>query len=63
MLLCNYVSGYLCLNQLYAHIAVDNQTCLRLFSSCGFTEWGVLKQWLREGKEYKDAVIVQKVFL
>ncbi|KAA6341366.1 Spermidine N(1)-acetyltransferase [termite gut metagenome] len=63
MLLCNYVSGYLCLNQLYAHIAVDNQTCLRLFSSCGFTECGVLKQWLREGKEYKDAVMVQKVFL
>ncbi|KAA6325947.1 Spermidine N(1)-acetyltransferase [termite gut metagenome] len=61
-LLCNYASRFLHLKQLYAHIAIDNRACMRLFSSCGFVECGLLKGWLQSEKGYKDAIMTQRVF-
>lgn len=61
-LLCRYGSEHLHLNQLYAYIPADNEYSLKLFASCGFEWSGVLKEWLRSGKRYKDAVLVQKLF-
>ena len=58
-LLCEYAFNFLFIKQLYAHIAVDNEPSLRLFNSCGFTQCGVLKEWLLTHEGYKDAVLVQ----
>ncbi|MFK2059468.1 GNAT family N-acetyltransferase [Bacteroides fragilis] len=58
-LLCEYAFNFLFIKQLYAHIAVDNEPTLRLFNSCGFTQCGVLKEWLLTHEGYKDAVLVQ----
>jgi diamine N-acetyltransferase len=61
-LLCDYVYRFLHLKQLYAYMAVDNQACLRLFSSCGFAECGRLKEWLHSENGYKDVAMVQRIF-
>ena len=45
-LLCEYAFNFLFVKQLYAHITIDNEASLRLFTSCGFTQCGVLKDWL-----------------
>ena len=58
-LLCEYAFGFLSLKQLYAHVAVDNEVCLKLFASCGFTQCGLLKNWLQVEGCYKDAVLLQ----
>lgn len=58
-LLCEYVFEFLSLKQLYAHIAVDNKDCIDLFSSCGFTQSGVLKDWLQTEGVYKDVALLQ----
>ncbi|KAA6351342.1 Spermidine N(1)-acetyltransferase [termite gut metagenome] len=61
-LLCDYVYRFLHLKQLYAYTAVDNQACLRLFSSCSFVECGRLKGWLHSEEGYKDVAMVQRIF-
>jgi diamine N-acetyltransferase len=61
-LLCHYASSFLHLKQLYAHIAIDNQACLQLFSSCNFVQCGLLKGWLQGEASYKDAIMVQRIF-
>lgn len=58
-LLCEYAFGFLSLNQLYAHVAVDNEVCLKLFTSCGFVQCGLLKDWLQVEGSYKDVVLLQ----
>ena len=58
-LLCEYAFDFLSLSQLYAHVAVDNENCMRLFTSCGFTQCGLLKNWLQVGGCYKDAALLQ----
>lgn len=58
-LLCDYVFGFLCIRQLYAHVAVDNEASLRLFRSCGFTQCGLLKDWLQTKEGYRDAALMQ----
>ncbi len=60
-LLCEYAFDFLSLEQLYAHVAVDNEECMRVFAACGFVQCGVLKNWLRVGGEYKDAVMLQRL--
>lgn len=61
-LLCDYVSGFLRLKQLYAHIPADNEASIALFSSCGFQQCGVLKDWLQTDGKFKDAVMMQLIF-
>lgn len=58
-LLCQYAFDFLSLNQLYAHVGVDNEVCTKLFASCGFKPCGVLKNWLKIEGHYKDAAILQ----
>lgn len=56
-----YVFEYLGLHQMYANIGVDNEASLALFSSLGFVESGVKKDWLRVGSQYKDEAIYQLI--
>lgn len=58
-MLCEYVFNFLCIRQLYAHVAVENEASVRLFASCGFTQCGLLKDWLRTKDGYRDAVLMQ----
>ena len=58
-LLCEYAFEFLSLKQLYAHVAVDNEDCIDLFVSCGFTQTGTLKDWLQMGGVYKDVAFLQ----
>lgn len=58
-LLCEYAFNFLFVRQLYAHIAVDNEPSCRLFTSCGFTQCGLLKDWILTTEGYKDAVLMQ----
>lgn len=58
-LLRDYVFGFLHMKQLIVHITVDNEASLRLFESCGFVRCGLLKEWWRVGREYKDVVLLQ----
>lgn len=58
-LLCEYAFGFLFIKQLYAHIPVDNEASRRLFSSCGFVQCGLLKDWLVTNQGYKDTILMQ----
>lgn len=58
-LLLQYAFDFLSLSQLYAHVTTDNESCLKLFTSCGFVTCGVLKDWLKVKGDYKDVVILQ----
>lgn len=58
-LLCRYAFNFLHLKQLYAHVSVDNEASIKLFSSCGFIQNGLLKNWLRVGNTYKDVIFMQ----
>ena len=60
-LLCDYAFGFLHLNQLVAHIAVDNEASLRLFASCGFVQCGVLKEWWHAADGFKDVALLQRL--
>lgn len=62
-LLCDYVFGFLRLKQLTAHIAVDNETSLHLFESCGFVRCGLLRAWWNVGGAFKDVVLLQRLRL
>ena len=60
-LLCEYAFDFLCIRQLYAYAAVDNEACIRLFNSCGFAQCGLLKDWLQTKDGYKDALMMQRI--
>lgn len=47
------------LHQLYAVVREDNMPSLNLFSSLGFKSKMVLDDWLFDGKDYHNAVVMQ----
>ena len=59
--LSNYAINSLGLKQLYANIAEDNTTSIRLFEKCGFSQSGVKKNWLKTLKGWKDELFFQKI--
>lgn len=60
--LCKYCSDVLGLHQVYCHVTVDNMASIALFRSVGFVECGSLRHWVRNGRTYTDAVMMQKLF-
>lgn len=52
---------HLLLHQLHCTIAADNQHCINLFTHSGYTPAGTLRQWVWNGQQWGDAVILQKV--
>lgn len=60
-LLCEYAFDFLSLTQLYAHVVVDNEACVKLFTSCGFVQCGLLKSWLQIEGRYKDVALFQSL--
>ena len=57
-----YARRVLHLHQLFAFIDVDNEECLALFRKLGYQESSRLKDWLYDGTEYRDAVVMQTLF-
>lgn len=60
--LCHYTTEVLHLHQLYVIIAKKNVAAVQLFVKAGFSNSAVLHDWLYEGHEYDDAVLMQKFF-
>lgn len=54
-----YALRTLHLHQLYAVVREDNMPSLNLFSSLGFKSKTVLDDWLFDGKDYRNAVVMQ----
>lgn len=59
-LLCDYAFDFLQIHQLYAHVAIENEASMKLFSSCGFVQCGLLKDWIVTSEGYKDAALMQR---
>ena len=59
-LLEDYVLNILCLHQLYAVVGEDNVASINLFKECGYTHTATLQDWLKKGKEFKNALVFQK---
>ena len=57
--LLGYAFNTLSLHQLYVFVDSNNVGSIRLFSSVGFSKTAVLSQWLRIGKDYHDAILMQ----
>lgn len=60
-LLLKYAFGFLHLKQLYAHVPADNIPSVKLFTSCGFRQSGLLKGWLRAEDTFKDVLLMQNL--
>jgi len=60
-LLIRYTFDFLHFRQLYAYISVKNEASRNLFGSCGFSQTGILKDWLRGKEEYEDVYLMQLI--
>ena len=54
-----YSAERLHLHQLYAFVATDNEASIQLFRKSGFVSGSVLTDWLFDGHDYHDALLVQ----
>jgi diamine N-acetyltransferase len=59
--LVGYSREVLHLHQLFAFIDARNEPCLQLFRQLGCIETSKLKDWLFDGTEYHEAVVMQMV--
>ena len=59
--IADYSLRVLHLHQIYAVVAEDNEASLALFFSQGFQTHNRLKEWLFDGVEYADAIVLQKI--
>lgn len=61
--LIDYARKVLHLHQLYAIVNKDNEASVNLFQSLDFQRQMVLKDWLREDDQYRDAYVMQYFFV
>ena len=50
------------IHQLYAIVDLTNTISLQVFKNAGYEQYSVLKDWLYDGKKYRDAVLMQIFF-
>lgn len=60
-LLSDYAFGFLGIHMLFAHVPVSNTASVALFKSSGYQTCGTLKDWLRVGDRYEDALLLQLI--
>ena len=60
--IADYALGVLHLHQLIAYVDLRNEASLHLFKTMGYQESVRIKDWLYDGREYHDAVMMQLVF-
>ncbi|MBO7068555.1 MAG: GNAT family N-acetyltransferase [Bacteroidaceae bacterium] len=56
-----YASKHLFIYQLYAVVSVDNSAAQALFLNAGYKKTTTLHHWLRNGGEWQDAFVFQKI--
>ena len=61
-LLCDHAWRVLGMHSLCAVVGEDNEASRRLFLSCGFKGCGRLRSWIRNGGQYADGLLLQRVF-
>ena len=57
----SYALSTLHLRQLYAVVASDNEASLSLFRQLGYTDNTQLRDWLYDGRCFRDALLMQKL--
>ena len=57
--LVTYARDVIHLHQLYAIVQNDNKISLNMLNAAGFNIKTTLQQWLRQGKKYQDAILMQ----
>ena len=60
--IADYALHVLHLHQLFAYVDIRNTASYQLFKCMGFQESTRIKDWLYDGQEYHDAVMMQLVF-
>jgi diamine N-acetyltransferase len=60
-LLINYSFKHLNLHQLYCNISEDNQASIKLFTSQGFNEIGLKKDWIFTNGNFKNEYLFQLI--
>lgn len=60
-LLRDYAFKFLGLNMLFAHIPADNLPSLHLFRKAGYTETGILQQWIRREEQWMEVAVYQLI--
>ena len=55
----DYAVNHLGLHQVYAIVPADNAASRAMLAACGFEPGGVLRQWVRRGRGYRDAELWQ----
>lgn len=58
-LLAGYAGKFIGMHQLWAVVSVDNSHSVDLFKKSGYRITGRMKSWLRSGKSYRDAFMMQ----
>ena len=58
--LCDYALRIVHLHQLYAVVDADNEAAVALFRKNGFSAGNMLHDWLFDGHQYHDAVLMQR---
>jgi len=61
MALHHYALATLHLRQLYAIVATDNEPSLSLFRQLGYTDNTQLRDWLYDGRHFRNAILMQKL--
>lgn len=61
-LTADYAAQRIGMHQLWATVAASNLASLDLFSAAGFRRYGRLRSWIRTGRHYSDAYIMQLLF-
>ncbi|MDO4511935.1 MAG: GNAT family N-acetyltransferase [Bacteroidales bacterium] len=57
-----YAAEGLGLRQIYVYVPEDNAASIAMIRRAGFEEVGILQAWIRRGRTYHSAVLLQKVF-
>ena len=60
-LLESHCFHYLGIHQLFAYVDTANKPCRKLFTTCGYQECALLKDWMHTGKGYRDVIMLQKI--
>ena len=58
----DYALNVLHLHQLYAYVDQQNEASMHLFRNMGYQESVNIKDWLYDGRDYHDAVMMQLIF-
>ncbi len=62
-LAAGYCGQHIGMHQWYSICGVDNAASRALFQSAGFKISGRLRSWIRSGRSYRDAYIMQQLIL